>query len=87
MPTIFTHAVVPLAAGLALGRTALPPRLVAAGVVAAMAPANMVPNPRRNSCAPEPVSAVCVKPLAELAAPLGRLRPITALAVAVMVWL
>lgn len=38
MPTIFTHAVVPLAAGLALGRTALPPRLVAAGVVAAMAP-------------------------------------------------
>jgi len=38
MPTIFTHAVVPLAAGLALGRKALPPRLVAAGVVAAMAP-------------------------------------------------
>lgn len=38
MPTIFSHAVVPLAAGLALGRTALPPRLVAAGVVAAMAP-------------------------------------------------
>lgn len=38
MPTIFTHAVVPLAAGLALGRTALPPRLVAAGVIASMAP-------------------------------------------------
>lgn len=38
MPTIFTHAVVPLAAGLALGRKALPPRLIAAGVVAAMAP-------------------------------------------------
>lgn len=38
VPTIFTHAVVPLAAGLALGRKALPPRLVAAGVVAAMAP-------------------------------------------------
>lgn len=38
MPTIFTHAVVPLAAGLALGRKTLPPRLVAAGVVAAMAP-------------------------------------------------
>ena len=38
MPTIFTHAVVPLAAGLALGRRALPPRLVAAGTVASMAP-------------------------------------------------
>lgn len=38
MPTIFTHAVVPLAAGLALGRKALPPRLVATGVIASMAP-------------------------------------------------
>lgn len=38
MPTIFTHAIVPLAAGLALGRKALPPRLVAVGVIAAMAP-------------------------------------------------
>lgn len=38
MPTIFTHAIVPLAAGLALGRTALPPRLVAAGMLAAIAP-------------------------------------------------
>jgi inner membrane protein len=38
MPTIFTHAVVPLAAGLALGRRALPPRLVAAGMLAAIAP-------------------------------------------------
>lgn len=38
MPTIFTHAVVPLAAGLALGRKALPPRLVAAGMLAAIAP-------------------------------------------------
>lgn len=38
MPTIFTHAVVPLAARLALGRRALPPRLIAAGVIASMAP-------------------------------------------------
>ena len=38
MPTIFTHAVVPLAAGLALGRKTLPPRLVAAGMLAAIAP-------------------------------------------------
>jgi inner membrane protein len=38
MPTIFTHAVIPLAAGLALGRKALSPRLVAAGVLAAIAP-------------------------------------------------
>ncbi|MGN6152232.1 MAG: metal-dependent hydrolase [Lysobacteraceae bacterium] len=38
MPTIFTHAVVPLAAGFALGRTALPPRLVAAGMLAAIVP-------------------------------------------------
>ena len=38
MPTIFTHAAVPLAAGLALGRKTLPSRLIAAGVVASMAP-------------------------------------------------
>jgi inner membrane protein len=38
VPTIFTHAIVPLAAGLALGRKALPPRLVAVGAIAAMAP-------------------------------------------------
>ncbi len=38
MPTIFTHAVLPLAAGLALGRRTLSPRLVAAGMFAAIAP-------------------------------------------------
>ncbi len=38
MPTIFTHAVIPLAAGLALGRRTLSPRLVAAGMLAAIAP-------------------------------------------------
>ena len=38
MPTIFTHAIVPLAARFALGRKALPPRLVTAGMIAAMAP-------------------------------------------------
>lgn len=38
MPTIFTHAFIPLAAGLALGRDTLPPRLVAAGMFAAIAP-------------------------------------------------
>jgi inner membrane protein len=38
MPTIFTHAVVPLALGLALGRSAIPPRLIAAGMFVAMAP-------------------------------------------------
>lgn len=38
MPTIFTHAVIPLAAGLAFGRRTLSPRLVAAGMLAAIAP-------------------------------------------------
>lgn len=38
MPTIFTHAVVPLALGLALGRNAISPRLIAAGIFAAIAP-------------------------------------------------
>ena len=38
MPTIFTHAVVPLAAGLALGRGAISPRLIAAGVLASILP-------------------------------------------------
>lgn len=38
MPTIFTHAVIPLAAGLALGRKALSSRLVAAGMLTAIAP-------------------------------------------------
>jgi inner membrane protein len=38
MPTIFTHAVVPLALGLALGRGTLSPRLVAAGMLATIAP-------------------------------------------------
>ena len=38
MPTIFTHAVVPLALGLALGRNTISPRLIAAGMFAAIAP-------------------------------------------------
>lgn len=38
MPTIFTHAVVPLALGLALGRHAVSPRLIAAGMFVAIAP-------------------------------------------------
>lgn len=38
MPTIFTHAVVPLALGLALGRGQLSPRLVAAGMLVTIAP-------------------------------------------------
>lgn len=38
MPTIFTHAVVPLALGLALGRKSISPRLIAAGMFAAIAP-------------------------------------------------
>ena len=38
MPTIFTHAVVPLALGAALGSRAVSPRLIAAGMFAAMAP-------------------------------------------------
>lgn len=38
MPTIFTHALIPLAAGLALGRRTLSPHLVAAGMFAAIAP-------------------------------------------------
>ena len=38
MPTILTHALIPLAAGAALGRKRLPPRLIVAGVIAAMLP-------------------------------------------------
>ncbi len=38
MPTILSHAAVPLAIGLALGRARVPGRLLAAGVVAAMLP-------------------------------------------------
>lgn len=38
MPTIFTHALIPLAAGIALGTKRLPRRLVATGMVAAMLP-------------------------------------------------
>lgn len=38
MPTIFTHAVVPLALGLALGRNTISPRLITAGMFVAIAP-------------------------------------------------
>jgi len=38
MPTILTHALLPLAAGVAAGRARIPSRLVAAGMVAAMLP-------------------------------------------------
>ena len=38
MPTVFTHAAVPLALGLGLGRAIVPPRLLAAGIVAAALP-------------------------------------------------
>lgn len=38
MPTIFAHALVPLALRIALGRAAVPPRLLAAGALAAVAP-------------------------------------------------
>ena len=38
MPTVFTHAVLPLAAGVALGTACLPPRLIAAGMLAAVLP-------------------------------------------------
>lgn len=38
MPTIFTHVAVPLALGLALGRKALSPRLVAAGAFVSILP-------------------------------------------------
>lgn len=38
MPTILTHALIPLAAGVALGSRRLPPRLVGAGMLAAMLP-------------------------------------------------
>ena len=38
MPTVFTHAAVPLALGLGLGRVAVPRRLLAAGVAAAVLP-------------------------------------------------
>lgn len=38
MPTVFSHAVAPLALGLGLGRAAVPRRLLAAGVVAAALP-------------------------------------------------
>lgn len=38
MPTILTHALLPLAAAAALGRTRLPPRLALAGMAAAVLP-------------------------------------------------
>lgn len=38
MPTILTHALIPVAAGIALGTKRLPPRLVATGMAAAMLP-------------------------------------------------
>jgi inner membrane protein len=38
MPTIFTHAVVPLAAGLGLGRATVSRRLMVAGMVASIMP-------------------------------------------------
>lgn len=38
MPTIFTHPAVPLALGIGLGRKAVPPRLLAAGVAASIVP-------------------------------------------------
>jgi inner membrane protein len=38
MPTIMTHAVVPLALGWALGPRMIPPRLLVAGAIAAMLP-------------------------------------------------
>lgn len=38
MPTILTHALIPLAAGAALGRSRTSPRLIAAGVIAAVLP-------------------------------------------------
>jgi inner membrane protein len=38
MPTVVTHAAVPLAIGLGLGKKAVSPRLMVAGIVAAMVP-------------------------------------------------
>lgn len=38
MPTVITHAAVPLCLGLGLGRKIIPPRLLLAGVVLAMLP-------------------------------------------------
>ena len=38
MPTVLTHALLPVAAGIALGRSRVPPRLVAVGMAAAMLP-------------------------------------------------
>lgn len=38
MPTIFTHALLPLAAGVAVGTARFPPRLIAAGMLAAVLP-------------------------------------------------
>lgn len=38
MPTIFTHPAVPLAIGFGLGANVIPPRLMAAGVVASVIP-------------------------------------------------
>ncbi len=38
MPTVFAHALVPVAVGLGLGRARIPPRLLLAGALAAMLP-------------------------------------------------
>lgn len=38
MPTIFTHTAVPIAIGFGLGKDIVPPRLIAAGIVASVVP-------------------------------------------------
>lgn len=38
MPTVITHAAVPLCIGLGLGSKAIPPRLLFAGIILAMLP-------------------------------------------------
>ena len=38
MPTILTHAAIPLAIGICLGRQIIPPRLLAAGILASILP-------------------------------------------------
>ena len=41
MPTVITHAAVPLCLGLGLGTKVIPPRLLFAGIVLAMLPTSL----------------------------------------------
>ena len=50
MPTVITHAAVPLCLGLGLGTKVIPPRLLFAGIVLAMLPDADLFYPNQRYC-------------------------------------